>query len=37
MVVAILGLEVEEELLSSAATELARLQPALDSKQVDLR
>jgi hypothetical protein len=34
-VVTILGLAVEEELLASAATELARLQPALDSKHVD--
>ena len=33
--VTILGLGVEEELLASAATELARLQPALDSKHVD--
>ena len=34
-VVTILGLAVEEDLLASAATELARLQPALDSKHVD--
>merc|ERR1719284_793780 len=34
-VVTILGLAVEEELLASAATELTRLQAALDPKHVD--